>query len=140
MSYRPPPFFDTEVWPVLITTCIKRSHGTPCAQSACCAHRCRHTHNLKQNVIIKENSHTRCCNSPDLNHIYLAFAHKTVQSEILVSLTSSYEEGEAITKAPSTEKRLLLFFLRAAFKFGRRVHFALRRKMLKPPIARLSAI
>ncbi len=31
-------------------------------------------------------------------------------------------------------------FLRAAFKFGRRVHFALRRKMLKPPIARLPAI
>ncbi len=26
------------------------------------------------------------------------------------------------------------------FKFGRRVHFALRRKMLKPPIARLPAI
>ncbi len=32
------------------------------------------------------------------------------------------------------------FFLRAAFKFGRRVHFALRRKMRKPPIARLPAI
>ncbi len=31
-------------------------------------------------------------------------------------------------------------FYRAAFKFGRRVHFALRRKMLKPPIAHLSAI
>ncbi len=30
--------------------------------------------------------------------------------------------------------------LSAAFKFGRRVHFALRRKMLKPPIARLPAI
>ncbi len=30
--------------------------------------------------------------------------------------------------------------LRAAFKFGRRVHFALRRKMLNPPIARLPAI
>ncbi len=29
---------------------------------------------------------------------------------------------------------------RAAFKFGRRVHFALGRKMLKPPIARLAAI
>ncbi len=29
---------------------------------------------------------------------------------------------------------------RAAFKFGRRVHFALRRKMLKSPIARLPAI
>ncbi len=29
---------------------------------------------------------------------------------------------------------------RAAFKFGRRVHFALRRKMLNPPIARLPAI
>ncbi len=29
---------------------------------------------------------------------------------------------------------------RAAFKFGRRVHFALRRQMLKPPIARLPAI
>ncbi len=32
------------------------------------------------------------------------------------------------------------FFCRAAFKFGRRVHFALRRKMLKSPIARLPAI
>ncbi len=32
------------------------------------------------------------------------------------------------------------FCSRAAFKFGRRVHFALRRKMLKPPIARLPAI
>ncbi len=31
-------------------------------------------------------------------------------------------------------------FMCAAFKFGRRVHFALRRKMLKPPIARLPAI
>ncbi len=30
--------------------------------------------------------------------------------------------------------------LHAAFKFGRRVHFALRRKMLKSPIARLPAI
>ncbi len=29
---------------------------------------------------------------------------------------------------------------RAAFKFGRRVRFALRRKMLKPRIARLPAI
>ncbi len=28
----------------------------------------------------------------------------------------------------------------AAFKFGRRVHFALRCKMLNPPIARLPAI
>ncbi len=31
-------------------------------------------------------------------------------------------------------------FFRAAFKFGRRVHFALRRNMLKSPIARLPAI
>ncbi len=31
-------------------------------------------------------------------------------------------------------------FFRAAFKFGRRVHFALRRKMLKLGIARLPAI
>ncbi len=31
-------------------------------------------------------------------------------------------------------------FLRAAFTFGWRVHFALRRKMLNPPIARLPAI
>ncbi len=31
-------------------------------------------------------------------------------------------------------------FFRAAFKIVRRVHFALRRKMLKPPIARLPAI
>ncbi len=30
--------------------------------------------------------------------------------------------------------------LRAAFKFGRRVHFALQRKMLKSPIARLPVI
>ncbi len=30
--------------------------------------------------------------------------------------------------------------LRAAFKFGRRVHFALRRKMRKPPITRVPAI
>ncbi len=29
--------------------------------------------------------------------------------------------------------------LRVAFKFGQRVHFELRRKMLKPPIARLPA-
>ncbi len=29
---------------------------------------------------------------------------------------------------------------RAAFKLGRRVHFELRRKVLKPPIARLPAI
>ncbi len=34
----------------------------------------------------------------------------------------------------------LPFFSRAAFKFGRRAHFSLRRKMLKPPIARLPAI
>ncbi len=34
----------------------------------------------------------------------------------------------------------LPFFLRAALKFGRRVHFALRRKMLNPPIAHLPAI
>ncbi len=33
-----------------------------------------------------------------------------------------------------------LVILRAAFKFGRRVNFALRRKMLNPPIARLPAI
>ncbi len=33
-----------------------------------------------------------------------------------------------------------LAFFRAAFKFSRRVHVALRRKMLKPPIARLPAI
>ncbi len=32
------------------------------------------------------------------------------------------------------------YFFRAAFKFGRRVHFALRRQMLKLPIARLPAI
>ncbi len=30
--------------------------------------------------------------------------------------------------------------LRAAFKFGRGVHFALRRKMRKPPISRVPAI
>ncbi len=30
--------------------------------------------------------------------------------------------------------------MRAAFKFGRRVHFALRRKMRKPPITRVPAI
>ncbi len=35
---------------------------------------------------------------------------------------------------------LNLKILGAAFKFARRVHFALRRKMLKPPIARLPAI
>ncbi len=33
-----------------------------------------------------------------------------------------------------------IFFLRAAFKFGRGVHFALRRKMRKPPISRVPAI
>ncbi len=32
------------------------------------------------------------------------------------------------------------FLLHAAFKFGRRVHFALRLKMLNPPIAHLPAI
>ncbi len=31
-------------------------------------------------------------------------------------------------------------FIRAAFKFGRRVHFALRRKVQNSPIARLPAI
>ncbi len=31
-------------------------------------------------------------------------------------------------------------FLRAAFKFGRRVHFALRRKIQNPPITRVPAI
>ncbi len=31
-------------------------------------------------------------------------------------------------------------FLRAAYKFGRGVHFALRRKMRKPPISRVPAI
>ncbi len=31
-------------------------------------------------------------------------------------------------------------FFRAAFKFGRRVHCALRRKMRKPPITRVPAI
>ncbi len=36
--------------------------------------------------------------------------------------------------------RLSGSFLRAAFKFGRRVHFAVRRKMRKPPITRLPAI
>ncbi len=35
---------------------------------------------------------------------------------------------------------LWIKYVRTAFKFGRRVHFALRRKMLKPPIARLPAI
>ncbi len=39
-----------------------------------------------------------------------------------------------------TLKGFPTFFFRAAFKFGRRVHFALRRKMLNPPIARLPAI
>ncbi len=32
------------------------------------------------------------------------------------------------------------FFLRAAFKFSRHVHFALRRKMRKPPITSVPAI
>ncbi len=31
-------------------------------------------------------------------------------------------------------------FFRAGFKFGRRLNFALRRKMLKPPIARIPTI
>ncbi len=34
----------------------------------------------------------------------------------------------------------ILMTLRAAFKFGCRVHVNLRRNMLKPPIARLPAI
>ncbi len=38
------------------------------------------------------------------------------------------------------EKLRLKMPTRAAFKFGRRVHFPLRRKTLKPPIARLPAI
>ncbi len=42
--------------------------------------------------------------------------------------------------ANNTVTHLNPFFLRAAFKFGRRAHFALRRKMRKPPIARLPAI
>ncbi len=37
-------------------------------------------------------------------------------------------------------KLLFTYLFRAAFKFGRRVHFALRSKMLKMTIARLPAI
>ncbi len=40
----------------------------------------------------------------------------------------------------SPTKIMIILFLRAAFKFGRLVHVALRRKMLNPPIARLPAI
>ncbi len=41
----------------------------------------------------------------------------------------SVQEGEAACS-----------FFRAAFKFGRREHFALRHKTLKPPIAHLPSI
>ncbi len=40
----------------------------------------------------------------------------------------------------SSNRVYLVKFLRAAFKFGRRVQFAPRRKMLNPPMARLPAI
>ncbi len=42
--------------------------------------------------------------------------------------------------AQNIDAMAYLLNIRAAFKFGRRVHFALRRKMLKSPIARLPAI
>ncbi len=43
-------------------------------------------------------------------------------------------------KLIAVSRRFFFSGLWSAFKFGRRVHFALRRKMLKPPIARLPAI
>ncbi len=45
-----------------------------------------------------------------------------------------------IGKMIKVNKREDYGIMRTAFKFGRRVHFALRRKMLKPPIAHLPAI
>ncbi len=36
--------------------------------------------------------------------------------------------------------RIITALGHAAFKFDRRVHFAFRRKILKPPVASLSAI
>ncbi len=54
------------------------------------------------------------------------------------------DSGQADTKLPaicsSISRQVQKKHPSFAFKFGRRVHFALRRKMLKPPIARLSAI
>ncbi len=49
--------------------------------------------------------------------------------------------GKRSYKAANGQKngRFIEWILRAALKFGRRVHFALRRKMLKPPITRLPA-
>ncbi len=46
--------------------------------------------------------------------------------------------SELTSSWPSRCSRVII--LRAAFKFGRRVHFSLRRKMRKPPITRLPAI
>ncbi len=40
----------------------------------------------------------------------------------------------------STPVFFFIYFFCVAFKFGRRVRFALRRKMRKPPITRVSAI
>ncbi len=40
----------------------------------------------------------------------------------------------------SRQRGNIYTYFRAAFKFGRRVLFALRRKMLKLPIARIQAI
>ncbi len=58
--------------------------------------------------------------------------------------SSAAEEMDNWKVTPRDDVFLMIFnvapTLRAAFKFGRRVHFALRREMLKPPIARLPAI
>ncbi len=50
-------------------------------------------------------------------------------------------DDDLIARCKSKKGFLFIYlFFRAAFKFGRRVHFALRRKMLKLPIARIPTI
>ncbi len=56
------------------------------------------------------------------------FAHLSFSTGVSAR---NHDFGTEIMKTPD---------FRAAFKFGRRVHFSLRRQMLKLPIARLPAI
>ncbi len=57
---------------------------------------------------------------------------------VLLSVYAHY--GLKFNSADANYIDFLSKDFRAVFKFGRRVHFALRRKMLKSPIARLPAI
>ncbi len=53
---------------------------------------------------------------------------------------SVYLESPRLSDRAKIACPFALPILRAAFKFGRGVHFALRRKMRKPPISRVPAI